>query len=85
MYLKFHIFYLFYFKSMDEWGDHDRVNLLSEVIKSSDPKQINFFAQCLIQRLVVYIIYILQYYFWKICVAYSRLYMSVMFKFCSLG
>ena len=32
MYLKFHIFYLFYFKSMDEWGDHDRVNLLSEVI-----------------------------------------------------
>ncbi|XP_028409821.1 F-box/WD repeat-containing protein 7-like isoform X2 [Dendronephthya gigantea] len=32
-------------------GDHERVHIISEVIKSSDPEQINFFAQCLIQRL----------------------------------
>ena len=35
---------------MECWGDHERVNVISEVIKSSDPEQINFFAQCLIQR-----------------------------------
>lgn len=35
---------------METWGDHERVNVISKVIKSSDPEQINFFAQCLIQR-----------------------------------
>ncbi|XP_046849912.1 F-box/WD repeat-containing protein pof1-like [Xenia sp. Carnegie-2017] len=38
-------------KQMDEYSDHEKVNVISEVIKSSEPEQINFFTQCLIQRL----------------------------------
>ena len=35
---------------LDEWPTHERVELLSEVVKCCDEESLNFFAQCLTQR-----------------------------------
>lgn len=35
---------------LDDWQAHERVELLSEVVKCCDDECLNFLAQCLAQR-----------------------------------
>ena len=38
------------FQWLDEWQPHQRVEILSEVVKCCDPECLKFFAHCLSQR-----------------------------------